>query len=297
MKFLAMVIALSAQQVLKRDNLLQRDQWLYDYAAFVARHVSAPGVRVVLVLAAVPLLAAWLLSLLDHWFFGLAEMLAIAAMFLWSLGREDYHTALERYAARAPDAADAAEAVAVLWAPGLALADSGAGDAAEPAAAPATEQAQATEQAREAEQSQGTEEPLEERHAAALQRISYAGFARWFAPLFYFALGGPLPALVYRSIALLAARAGDTRYERLLAWADWIPARLLVLSFALTGDFLAVTQRGLLQHFADSTPAPQLIADAAESACGSNAARAVGDVLYRSAALWLVILSGALILF
>lgn len=270
--FLAMIIALALHQVLHPGNRLQRDQWLYDWEAFVARNVSSPGLRVALALGALLLLVGWVLSYVDQWLFGLAGMFAAVMIFTWSLGREDYHTALERLQAAGDDSGRAAQAVSGLWMPGT--------------AADLPQAAAAEQVASELSPADGE---------SALRRVVYSGFARWFAPLFYFALTGPLGALLYRATALLAARHGGA-YTRLLAWLDWIPARLLVLSFALTGDFLAVARRGPLRHFTDATPAPQLLVEAAGSAGDAAGARAVGDLLYRSAGLWLVLLSIVLII-
>lgn len=52
----------------------------------------------------------------------------------------------------------------------------------------------------------------------------------WFAPVLWFCLLGPGGAVAYRLL----------QGERRLAWLDDAPARLLALSFSLTGDF----QRG-----------------------------------------------------
>jgi hypothetical protein len=71
----------------------------------------------------------------------------------------------------------------------------------------------------------------------------------------------------------------------------------LGLTFALSGDFMAVSQRAPLAHFADTTPAPQLLCELADVACNQEpGARVFGDILYRSAGLWLLGLSAVLIL-
>ncbi len=282
MTFLAMIIALSLHQVLRDGNPLQRDAWLGRWDAFIAGFSDAPALRALLVLLGVSVLLAWGLDLLDGWLFGLPQMLATAGLLVWSLGREDFHTALERYEARlSTDASAASAALEDLWMPPLM--DDGVEDAADPGAEPGAEAADrplATDAPRQIDR----------------QRLAYAGYSRWFAPLFYFVLAGPIAAVAYRMLAILAADKGDTVYLRPLSWADWAPARLLGLSFALTGNFIAVSQRGPLSYLADTTPAPLLLRELGDSACAeAPGARALGGILYRSAALWLLLIGAWLI--
>jgi AmpE protein len=269
MTFLAMIIALSLHQVLRPGNPLQRDAWLYRWDSFVAGLITAPGLRVALVLAGVALLTGWVISVMHAWLFGLPELLLTAVLLVWSLGREDFHTALERYAARKDtDAPGASQALAGLWMP-----------------------EEADDPHEQGEQGDHEEE------LRCLQRLSYAGFARWFAPLFFFLLAGPVAAVMYRVLAVLAAADRDSIYQRCLGWSDWAPARLLALSFALTGDFIAVSQRAPLRHLSDATPAARLLQDLASTACGERwGARALGELLYRSAGLWLLLICAWLIL-
>ncbi|MFT4768813.1 MAG: AmpE protein [Glaciecola sp.] len=289
MTFLAMIIALSLQQVIQPGNFLQRDLWLFQWDSFVAGRLSAQMLRVVITLGVIAVSVYWALSTLDGWLFGLAELLATAGLFVWSLGRDDFHTALERYEARASDNPQAAcEAVQQLWAP-LTGAD---------------ERVQAGADAEELEGSpSGDADEVEreditaEEQDQALQRLVYCGYARWFAPLFYFVLAGPIAAVLYRALASLAADDRGPQYLQVLRWADWIPARILGLTFALSGDFMAVSQRAPLAHFADATSAPQLLWELAGVACNkASGARIFGDILYRSAGLWLLGLSAVLIL-
>ncbi|WOJ94928.1 regulatory signaling modulator protein AmpE [Congregibacter variabilis] len=260
MTFLAMIIALSLQQIIQPGNFLQRDRWLIQWDGFVALRFSAQMLRLVITLGVIAAVAYWALSLLEGWLFGLVELIAISGLFVWSLGRADFHTALEQYEARASDDPEAARAALEdLWAP-VDDADT---------------------------------EPADR----ALQRLVYCGYARWFAPLFYFVLAGPIAAVLYRAVAILAANDRGPQYLQVLRWADWIPARILGLTFALSGDFMAVSQRAPLAHFTDTTPAPQLLWELAAVACNQGAgARIFGDILYRSAGLWLLGLSAVLIL-
>lgn len=273
MMFLALVLALALQQVLQPGNALQSRRWLIACDDFLARYVDASTPRLIVLLLALLLVAEAVLEELGAWSFGLPKLLASAALLLWSLGSEDYHTVLERLAARpaggAPqdggadspeaDDAEARRIVADLWVP---VAQTGAEGA-----------------------------------PGARQRLLYAGFARWFPPLFYFVLVGPLGALAYRALAVLTARAADDTRLRLLWLLDWVPARLLVLTFALAGDFLAVTRRLRSAHSLRAE-APELLENGALAASGdAGTARALGDLLYRCAGLWLLLVSAAILLF
>ncbi|EAQ99056.1 regulatory signaling modulator protein AmpE [Congregibacter litoralis] len=259
MTFLAMIIALSLHQVIQPDSFLQRDTWLLQWNRWATGRIVSPAVRVAITLIAVTLVVVWALATIDDWLFGLLELLATAGLFVWSLGRADFHTALERFEARAAtDPLAATAALEALWAP--------------------------------------IHEP-ESHEPGPMERLVYSGYARWFAPLFYFALGGVLAAVLYRVVSVLAEREQPpSAYTQLLRWADWAPSRVLGLTFALTGDFMAVSKRAPLKHFADATPASQLLQELAGVACNhGESARELGNILYRSAGLWLVFLSVVLI--
>ncbi len=72
---------------------------------------------------------------------------------------------------------------------------------------------------------------------------------RIFAPLFWFLLLGPVGAVVYRCIYLLAdwkpridedESTGMTALDSVMTIADWIPARLTAIGYAIAGNFEAV---------------------------------------------------------
>ena len=65
-----------------------------------------------------------------------------------------------------------------------------------------------------------------------------------FAPLFWFLALGPVAAVAYYFLRLTAQGAGSAgdKARDLLFYAEWPVARVLALSFALAGDFLATWQ-------------------------------------------------------
>ena len=126
---------------------------------------------------------------------------------------------------------------------------------------------------------------------------AYQGF---FAVIFWYALLGPVAALAYRLLALsaekatnkaVAERAGQLRHA-----FDWIPVRLLAASFALVGNFAAVS-RDLLHDLlnwnisaarlvarigcvASEVPAPSVGVSAV------NSLDLIWELLVRSAIVW-----------
>lgn len=71
----------------------------------------------------------------------------------------------------------------------------------------------------------------------------YQGF---FAVIFWYFVLGPGAALAYRLLALCSEHSKQpalkARAEQLRHIMDWLPVRALALSFALVGNFLAVTR-------------------------------------------------------
>jgi len=111
-------------------------------------------------------------------------------------------------------------------------------------------------------------------------------------------LAGPAGALAYRLLQFTAARSVPA--HRALHYADWAPARLLALTFAITGDFVAATRA-----FARADEAaPEVLGETARRALGTAAAApgaaamqlapelaALEQLVARSVGAWLVVLS------
>lgn len=64
---------------------------------------------------------------------------------------------------------------------------------------------------------------------------------RWFAVIFWFVLLGPAGALAYRLLQLLAQR--DKNLKELQDLSHWLPARVVIFSFAVVANFDAVIKR------------------------------------------------------
>lgn len=91
-----------------------------------------------------------------------------------------------------------------------------------------------------------------------------------FSPLFWFLLAGPVAALGYYLLRLMVGHAREEARQVALSWlhiADWIPTRLLAMSFALAGNFTAtwaVIREQLLKSDANGHELIDVAAQAAE---------------------------------
>ncbi|WP_122689234.1 regulatory signaling modulator protein AmpE [Pseudomonas viridiflava] len=122
----------------------------------------------------------------------------------------------------------------------------------------------------------------------------------FFAVIFWYFLLGPVAALAYRLLAL-AAEHGTTpalveRAAQLRHAFDWVPVRLLAASFALVGNFVAVSRLMLHELLNWNISAAQLITRigcaAGEvpspvlGAEGVNSLDMLWELLIRAAIVW-----------
>lgn len=80
-------------------------------------------------------------------------------------------------------------------------------------------------------------EELYRQKDAALQDLLPQANQRIFAVLFWFALLGPVAAVIYRMVAL-ATQANVSKTTEVLGILDWLPVRFFSLAFALVGNFV-----------------------------------------------------------
>lgn len=135
----------------------------------------------------------------------------------------------------------------------------------------------------------------------AVQRwLVWQAHQSFFVVIFWYALLGPVPVLAYRLLALAEDHAQQPalrdRAAQLRHALDWLPARALVATFGLVGNFVAVS-RVLLQELLNWDLAiARLLGEAARAAegiaepCVGEAGVATLDdlwqLLVRSAMLW-----------
>lgn len=130
--------------------------------------------------------------------------------------------------------------------------------------------------------------------------LLWQAYQSFFAVIFWYFLLGPVVALAYRLLALaseygqnplVVERAGQLRHA-----FDWLPVRLLAASFALVGNFVAVSRVMLHELLSWDISAAQLVEKvglvAGEipapvvGAEGINSLDRLWELLLRAAVLW-----------
>ena len=146
----------------------------------------------------------------------------------------------------------------------------------------------------------GADEPLAKR---ALRDFAYRGFARWFPPVFYFWLLGPFAAAAYRLVELTNSRS-EGRFQDLLHLLDWLPARLVLPTYAILGDFDRTRSLFTGDALDTQVPADVLLAHgvehawrlsdtqlAAASDCAVVAVESAQKATNRACAVWVILAS------
>jgi AmpE protein len=225
MSLITILIALFLERFAGTLDELRRFGWLDAYADWMRERLEAIGVSdgtVVFVLTLLPpVLLLALVALLVHGVvLGLLDIILGVVILLLCLGPRDLKDQVDAYV--------------------------------EAGAMNDTER-----QLRHAQDLLGQEEVPQtprERTRAVVEAIFSEANSRLFAVLFWFAVLGPLGALIYRLGGLLKVPAEDrpeslmAASARLQALMDWIPARLIALGYGLVGSFdaaFAVLTRSL----------------------------------------------------
>ena len=132
------------------------------------------------------------------------------------------------------------------------------------------------------------------------EHLLWQAYQSFFAVIFWYFLLGPVAALAYRLLALaqehgqnpaLVERAAQLRHA-----FDWVPVRLLAASFALVGNFVAVSRVMLHELLNWNISAAQLINKVGLAAGeipppvvgpeGINTLDCLWELLLRAAVLW-----------
>lgn len=220
---------------------------------------------------AVGLVQIWIAD----WLFGLVELLFYTAVFVYCLGPRDLAVDVDTYC----EVCDSSDSALRQRAAGRLL--------------------------------RGGEPP--EPGADRTRRMSGAVLAeasdRLFAVLFWFALLGPLGAVMYRSASVLYYRWPEQgAFGESIAWLYavllWFPARLLALGFALSGHFdsaLAGWREAHLENPQGAEGSERVLTLTGSGALGLDEAayasdavspvRAAMRLVWRTLIVWLVLLS------
>jgi membrane protein required for beta-lactamase induction len=130
---------------------------------------------------------------------------------------------------------------------------------------------------------------------------------RLFAVLFWFALLGPVGAVMYRSVALLDQRRRERgEFGDSVSWLNalliWLPTRLAALGYALSGDFDTAVEgwrsahQGRPQGSEGSLQVLEMTGAGAlgGASAGQDAVRRVGAAMrlvWRTLGMWLVLIA------
>lgn len=222
MTLIAILASLLLERMLEHIQHLRRYERYHDYVSWMRERLrgeSWQGRRGVLALLAPPLLATFLLQAwLCGALFGLLGLLFAVVVLVFCLGPRDLGLELAEY--RAALVTDNDE-LATRLARGLL----------------------------------GTEPPedMDAQARAVTQAVLTQANVRIFGVLFWFAVLGPVGAVLYRAVAELCRQTAQSTVQatdefawaarRFAEWLDWVPARLVAFGYALSGDFEAAVLR------------------------------------------------------
>lgn len=228
MTFLVLVLVLLAEKLSAARHLVQRDGW---WLALLRRCESRPVWLGLAALVLVPVgLLGLVLAVLEPLLYGWVALPLHLLVLLYSLGRGD----VKRQQGPFRDA----------WRRG----DSEAAH-------------------RVAQRDLGlSAEDRNELLERVQQHLLWQAYQSFFAVIFWYALLGPMAALAYRLLALIVehAQAEALRGQagRLRHAFDWLPVRVLIASFALVGNFVALSRVLLHELLNWEIPAERLLAEA-----------------------------------
>ena len=199
MSDLVFIVAVGLFALFGSGGPLHLDTWFDPIMRRIDALALDPPLSLALRVAVLLVIFLFLFSVLAFFLGELGEALMSVALLYFAFGREDYPTDLRRFLARARGG-DLHGAEMLVTDPS-ALAE------------------------------QGITLP-----DAALQAFGYRGFARWFPAALYFCLLGPFAAAAYRLIDLMNVRSNG-QFQSAVALLEWLPARVVLLTFSLLGDF------------------------------------------------------------
>lgn len=211
MILLSLILVLAFVQWWGSGGPVQWDGWFDRWAALLERPaflLRFPALRLVLTVLVPTLALAALVCAVVYWLSANWLFFVYVPVLLYSLGRGDFTAQVKAYlaAAREEDWPEAQEC----W---QELRSAAAPEATEP----------------------GTS--WTEMNNSALSAVSYRGFERMFAVLFWFFVLGAPGALLYRLSVLYRARQENAPAQRWLHLLEWPAVRVLALTWALAGNF------------------------------------------------------------
>ena len=265
MSFLILVLTVLFEKLSNWRKIIQQDQWWYKQLKRCSRLLPRQPTLAFILAISLPVLGlALILVALKSVVYGLLLIPVHLFILIYSLGRDDVRAALGPFR-------DA-------W---------------------RRQDTHAANLAAQRDLLIQSEEPV-----GLLQAVQghllWQGFQGFFAVIFYYIIAGPLAALAYRLLILTSEQvqwpqaAGLT--TRLLHILDWLPVRLLSISFALIGNFITVNRALMSDLLCITEPANSLISktgraavEAENDALGEKGTTTLDNIwllLVRSAVLW-----------
>ena len=211
MIFLSLIVALALVQWWGSGAPVQRDGWFYTWMErlqTVDALGKVPGGYSFVAVLGPCLILALLIWGIQAWLSYMWVFFIAVPVLLYSLGRGDFTATVKAYLV----AAKRGDSVAANR-----LLDEMRGDT-----LPVTEP---------------DANNWQELNHQVLSAISYRGFERMFAVLFWFVFLGPVGALLYRLSVLYRERSPDRFIERWVWLLEWPVVRLMGLTWALAGNF------------------------------------------------------------
>ncbi|MDY7219826.1 regulatory signaling modulator protein AmpE [Denitrificimonas sp. JX-1] len=270
MSFLVLILTILLEKLSHWRQMLQKDQWWYEQLQRCHKLLSKQHTLALLLALSLPLIAlALVLVSLKSVAYGLLLLPVHLIVLMYSLSRGDVRVALGPFT-------DA-------W---------------------RRQDTQAASLAAQRDLLIQSEEP-----AGLLQAVQghllWQGFQGFFAVIFYYIIAGPIAALFYRLLVLTSEQSNwpqaAGKATRILHALNWIPVRILSLSFALLGNFITVSRTLTPDLLCITEPADNLISktgraavEAENNALGIQGTDTLNDIwllLIRSAVLWIAFLA------
>lgn len=234
MDLFIIVLSILFLQVWGADNPLHKDGWLVRWTEYLKKFLvasSAPYFLVSVILPVVGLsLIFGLLYAVSYW---LILPLGIVVL-LYSFGRGEFSELVQEYTQACYNgdweaACVRAEMLGVVSERIPAL------------TAITPEEQEALRKNSAATQAEMDRPEWQVLHLAVLREASYRGFERMFAVLFWCFLLGPAGAFMYRLTFLFIQKndAESPLADLVLRFMEWPAARVLAMSFAITGNFVS----------------------------------------------------------
>jgi AmpE protein len=206
MTFLVLLLTVAAYKVMGWHFSARHDDWFFAFSDRLDQLLAgAPRLALMLTLL-IPLgVVSIVLKLLGGWFFGFAGVLLQALILAYALGRVNLFEQLQSYLHK--------------WRSGNIQS--------------AYHQAQ-NDFNLDVEFEADNDSNL---HSKVCQGLIYQWFEQVFVIVFWYLLAGPLAALFMRLLSMYEKREPAKTGLQLLHVLEWLPARLLALTFAIAGNF------------------------------------------------------------